>query len=201
MTQRLFDLVGAGFLLVLTTPLLLLAALALLLDSPGPVLFRQTRIGRGGHPFEMLKFRSLVAGADPVVHRRHVQKLLTGRRQGQSWSKLDPDPRATRVGRFLRSTSIDELPQLINVLRGDMSLVGPRPALPYELEQWEPWHYQRLAVPPGMTGLWQVTAHGVVGFDEMVRLDLDYIRRRSLQLDLAILLRTPRAVVQRPHLS
>lgn len=200
-TQRLFDLVGAVAGLVLASPLMILAALALRLDSPGPVLFRQTRIGRGGRPFQMLKFRSMVPGADPEPHRDHIRRLLTGRRSGRPWAKLEPDPRATRVGRLLRATSLDELPQLFNVVRGEMSLVGPRPALPYELDLWQPWHYGRLAVPPGITGLWQVEARGRADFDEMIRLDLEYIRRRSLWLDLVILFRTPWVAVHHARAS
>jgi lipopolysaccharide/colanic/teichoic acid biosynthesis glycosyltransferase len=196
---RALDVVGAAGLLVLAGPLLLAAALAIRLDSPGPVLFRQVRLGLGGRPFEMLKLRTMVAGADPALHRRHVERLLRHPRAARSaaaWAKPEQDPRITRVGRALRASCLDELPQLVNVLRGEMSLVGPRPALPYEAELWAEWHRMRLTVPPGITGPWQVAARGRVDFDSMVRLDLDYIARRSVATNLRILLQTPGALLR-----
>jgi len=199
---RTFDLLAAGALLVLGAPILALAALAIRLDSPGPVLFRQARIGQGGRPFEMLKLRTMRAGASSDPHREHVRALLQAA-DGASdtrrpWAGLASDPRVTRVGRLLRTSGLDELPQLINVLCGEMRLVGPRPALPYEVELWSDWHFRRLAVPPGITGLWQVDGRDRSTFDEMVHLDLAYIATRSLTLDLAILARTPRALLRRP---
>lgn len=194
---RLFDLVIAATLLVLAAPLLALLALAIRWDSPGPVLFRQTRLGQGGRPFELLKLRTMQAGADPEIHRAHVALLLAAPDRPQPWSPLPADGRVTRLGRLLRASGLDELPQLLNVLRGEMRLVGPRPALPYEAALWQDWHHGRLAVPPGITGLWQVTARHRVDFDGMARLDLAYIARRSLALDLWILLQTPLAVLRR----
>lgn len=196
---RLLDVTAATALLVLTGPLVLLAALAIRLDSPGAVLFRQTRIGQGGRPFEMLKLRTMISHADPELHRQHVQRLLRHARRepgGSAWAKPAPDPRITRIGRILRASCLDELPQIVNVLRGEMSLVGPRPALSYEAALWADWHWARLAVPPGITGLWQVQSRGRVDFDGMVRLDLAYIARRSVRTNLWILLRTPVVVLR-----
>lgn len=194
---RLFDLVVATTLLVLAAPLLALLALAIRWDSPGPVLFRQTRLGQGGRPFELLKLRTMRSGADPAAHQAHVAFLLGAAGAARPWSPLPRDRRVTRLGRLLRASGLDELPQLVNVLRGEMRLVGPRPALPYEAALWQDWHHGRLAVPPGITGLWQVTARHRVDFDGMARLDLAYIARRSLALDLWILLRTPIALIRR----
>jgi len=197
---RAFDVAAACVLMLASLPLLAVLAVAIRLDSRGPVLFRQTRIGRGCRPFVMLKLRTMRAGADGTPHRAHVRSLLLGRRAEEGarpWARLRADPRVTRVGRVLRATGLDELPQLVNVLCGDMRLVGPRPALPYEVDCWDAWHFGRLAVPPGITGLWQVTGRDRVDFDGMVRLDLEYIARRSLVLDLAILARTPWAAWRR----
>ncbi|MFN2114081.1 MAG: sugar transferase [Anaerolineae bacterium] len=190
---RALDVVVAAMLLVLALPLLAACALAVRLDSPGPVLFRQERIGRRGAAFHMLKLRSMSAGADDAAHRRHVRRLV---RHGEPWVPMDHDPRVTRVGRFLRASGLDELPQLWNVLRGDMSLVGPRPALPYETAWYEARHIGRQAVRPGITGLWQVDGRGTADFEDMIRLDLEYVERRSLLLDLSILARTPMAVLR-----
>jgi lipopolysaccharide/colanic/teichoic acid biosynthesis glycosyltransferase len=168
-------------------------------------VFRQARIGRGGVPFEFLKFRSMHAGADDRVHREYVTKLIAGQHREinegndrEPVYKLRSDPRITAVGRFLRRTSIDELPQLFNVLRGDMSLVGPRPPIPYEMEEYQLWHRRRLQeVRPGITGLWQVHGRSKTTFDEMVRLDLFYIRNWSLWLDIKLLLKTVVVVLRR----
>lgn len=195
---RILDVALALALLALAAPLLAVAAVSIRLDSPGPVIFRQTRVGLARRSFELLKLRTMAAGADSAPHEAHVRCLLHGGGgPGHAWAPLPADPRVTRVGRLLRRTGIDELPQLVNVLRGDMRLVGPRPALPYEVERWQEWHFARLAVPPGITGLWQVRGRSRVDFDGMVRLDLDYLSRRSLALDLAILARTPIAVLRR----
>jgi len=196
--QRLFDLVGAGLLLLVSLPLFIVVAVLVWLDSPGGVIFRQIRVGRHGRPFTLFKFRTMVADADPGFHRRHVRGLLGGDSR-QAWSPPGADPRLTRLGRWLRPTCLDELPQLVNVVRGEMSLVGPRPALPYEVEAWQPWHHARLVVPPGITGPWQVNARGHADFDCMVRLDLAYIARRSIRLDLALLARTPSVVLRWRH--
>jgi lipopolysaccharide/colanic/teichoic acid biosynthesis glycosyltransferase len=182
-------------------PLLLVVASVVRLTSPGPVLFRQLRIGKMGKPFKMLKFRTMYVGAEESSHREFISRFIkeSGRAHvpatDQSF-KLINDPRITPVGHVLRKTSIDELPQLWNVVIGEMSLVGPRPSLPYEIEQYAPWHRRRiLEAKPGITGLWQVTGRSRTTFDEMVRLDLKYARTRSFWVDLWILLRTPGTVV------
>jgi lipopolysaccharide/colanic/teichoic acid biosynthesis glycosyltransferase len=168
------------------------------------VLFKQYRVGQYGRRFTFLKFRSMRVDNDPSVHREYVTKLIAGDAEriqvntdGKSVYKLANDPRITRVGAFLRKTSLDELPQFFNVLRGDMSLVGPRPPIPYELAAYQTWHRRRvLEVKPGITGLWQVTGRSKVKFDDMVRLDLRYATSWSPLLDLKILLRTPGAVIK-----
>jgi lipopolysaccharide/colanic/teichoic acid biosynthesis glycosyltransferase len=170
-------------------PLFLLIAAAVRVSSPGPVFFVQTRIGLGGEPFRMMKFRSMYADAE----RRRAEVAALSDREGICL-KLRNDPRITPVGRLLRRWSLDELPQLLNVLAGDMSLVGPRPALPEEVALYPPDAHRRHAVPPGITGLWQVSGRADIGFSDMIALDLDYARRASLRLDLHILLRTFRAV-------
>lgn len=188
--KRAIDLVTSATGLVLASPLFLLVALAIKLESRGPVLFRQTRIGRGGKSFTLYKFRSMKAGAE------EEKPVLADLDQAQGlYFKIRNDPRTTRVGRFLRRTSLDELPQLVNVLRGEMSLVGPRPALPEEVEKYEEWHKRRLEVQPGLTGMWQVMGRSDLPFDEMVMLDLYYIENWSLWLDLKILLRTVPSVL------
>ena len=174
------------------------------LSSKGPVFFRQQRVGRYGKTFTFLKFRSMYVNNDPTVHREFVTKLIANRSQTEpendgdpSVYKLKDDKRITPVGRVLRRTSLDELPQFLNVLQGDMSLVGPRPPIPYELAAYQTWHRQRLLdVKPGITGLWQVLGRSSVGFDEMVRLDLRYASTWTPWLDFKILLRTPVAVIK-----
>jgi len=190
--KRMLDMAGALIALVVTSPLLLLAALAIKLESRGPVLYRSTRIGRGGRPFTFLKLRSMVHGADK--HRHHLSHL--NECDGPVF-KINRDPRVTRVGRFLRVTSIDEIPQFVNVLMGQMSMVGPRPPIPEEVVQYEPWQLHRLDVRPGITCLWQISGRSRIGFQEWMRLDLEYIRRQSLALDLNILIRTVPAVLSR----
>jgi len=183
--KRALDITVAAALLVLAAPLMLLIALAIKLDSPGPVIFRQRRVGKDGRLFTFYKFRGMVADAEARLHEvAHLNEV-----DGPIF-KSRRDPRVTRVGRVLRRTSLDELPQLWNVLRGDMSLVGPRPPLPTEVTRYEPWQRDRLLVPGGITGLWQVSGRNLLGFEDMVRLDLEYITRWSLWLDLRILLRT-----------
>jgi len=201
--KRAMDVLGSSMALMLLSPIFLLTTLAIKLSSPGPVLFRQKRIGQYGVPFTCLKFRSMYAVNDPQIHMEYVKRFVRG--NVESWApetngkpiyKLTHDPRLTRVGRFLRKSSLDELPQLLNVFRGEMSMVGPRPAVPYEFEAYDIWHRRRLLeVKPGITGLWQVNGRGRVPFDEMVRLDLRYATTWSLWLDLKILLRTPQAVL------
>jgi lipopolysaccharide/colanic/teichoic acid biosynthesis glycosyltransferase len=201
--KRVMDVIGSLAALLLLSPLFLLIAAAIKLSSRGPVLFRQNRIGQYGKPFLFLKFRSMHANNDAREHREYVQKLIAGTAEKQHSDgkshgvyKLTKDSRVTRVGSFLRRTSLDELPQFLNVLRGNMSLVGPRPPVPYEVEAYDIWHRRRLLeAKPGITGLWQVNGRSRVKFDDMVRLDLRYARTWSPWMDLKILLRTPAAVV------
>jgi lipopolysaccharide/colanic/teichoic acid biosynthesis glycosyltransferase len=201
--KRAVDLAGSIFGLLLCAPLLLMIALAIKLNSKGPVLFRQQRIGQFGTPFVFLKFRSMHLDNDSVIHRRYIEQLISGKAErqpsngnGKGVYKLTNDPRVTRVGAFLRKTSLDELPQLWNVLRGEMSLVGPRPPIPYEVQAYQTWHRRRvLEARPGITGLWQVSGRSRVSFDEMVRLDVRYAMQRSFWLDMKILLLTPAAVI------
>jgi lipopolysaccharide/colanic/teichoic acid biosynthesis glycosyltransferase len=202
--KRAMDIFGSAVMLILCAPLLAIIAAAVKVSSPGPVLFRQHRIGQYGRRFTFLKFRSMRADNDPSVHKEYVTKLIAGeaermpsQAEGAGVYKLAQDTRITRIGRFLRKTSLDELPQFVNVLRGDMSLVGPRPPIPYELAAYQTWHRRRLLeVKPGITGLWQVTGRSRVKFDDMVRLDLRYAMSWSPWLDVKILARTPGAVVK-----
>jgi lipopolysaccharide/colanic/teichoic acid biosynthesis glycosyltransferase len=200
--KRGVDIMGSVVALICAFPLFVMIAVAIKATSKGPVFFRQRRIGQHGHPFVFLKFRSMYVGNNPGIHKKYVQQMIAGKaaRQpsaasGQGVFKLTKDPRITKVGSFLRRTSLDELPQFINVLKGEMSLVGPRPPVPYEVEAYDLWHRSRLLeAKPGITGLWQVSARSRVTFDEMVRLDLRYARSWTPWLDLQILLRTPGAV-------
>ena len=198
--KRSMDILGSLFLLVLLLPLLLLIAAAVKATSRGPVFFRQQRLGQYGQGFTFLKFRSMYFANDPRIHEEYVKRFIAGDK-GTVQSpgvpfKLTRDPRITSIGRFLRRTSLDELPQFLNVLSGEMSLVGPRPPIAYEFGAYDIWHKRRLlAVKPGITGLWQVEGRSRVTFDEMVRLDLRYARSWSVWLDIKILLQTPRAVI------
>ena len=202
-TKRLIDVLGSLSLLVMLSPVLFIIAAAVKLTSRGPVLFRQKRVGEHGTPFTFLKFRSMFINNDASEHQEYVRQLIAGQAEkkpangnGGGVFKLTNDPRITPVGRILRRSSLDELPQLINVLRGEMSLVGPRPPVPYEVEAYATWHRRRLLeAKPGITGLWQVYGRSRVEFDDMVRLDLRYARDCSPLLDLKILLQTPRAVM------
>ncbi len=201
--KRSIDLTGSVVMLILCAPLFLVIALAVKLTSKGPVFFRQKRVGQYGRSFTFLKFRTMYVNNDASVHKEFVTKLIASQVQGATTSKDEPvykiknDKRITRIGGFLRRTSLDELPQFLNVLWGDMSLVGPRPPIPYELAAYQTWHRRRLLdVKPGITGLWQVTGRSTVKFDEMVRLDLRYALSWSPWLDLRILLRTPLAVIK-----
>jgi lipopolysaccharide/colanic/teichoic acid biosynthesis glycosyltransferase len=195
--KRCLDVICASVLLACLSPLMALIALAIWLDSPGPAVFRQRRVGKWGKQFTMLKFRSMFVEADEKVHAEFARDYINGHARaggsdanGQVVYKPNGDKRITRVGRWLRRTSLDELPQLVNVLRGDMSLVGPRPAVPYEVSEYSRWHLQRLAVLPGLTGLAQISGRSGLTFEKIVRLDLEYIRHRSLSLDLAVLAKT-----------
>ena len=200
--KRAMDIAGSAVALIVGAPLFLIIALAIKATSKGPVLFRQKRIGQYGTPFHFLKFRSMYTGNDASKHKEYVQKLIAGKAEshtdanGNGVFKLTKDPRITPVGGFLRRSSLDELPQLINVLKGEMSLVGPRPPVPYEVEKYDVWHRRRLLeAKPGITGLWQVSGRCRVKFDDMVRLDLQYARTWSPWEDIKILVRTPAAVV------
>ena len=191
-TRRLLDLLVATTALLVLAPLMAAIALAIRAESRGPVIFRQRRLGQGLRPFTVLKFRTMRHEADAAVHRNYVHSLIDrpeGAERGQLY-KLSVDSRITRVGRFLRSWSLDELPQLVNVLRGEMALVGPRPVIPYEVERYPERYLPRFAVKPGLTGLWQVSGRNERTYEEMVRFDIEYARQASLLLDLRILAKT-----------
>jgi lipopolysaccharide/colanic/teichoic acid biosynthesis glycosyltransferase len=204
LVKRAMDILGGLAGLLLFSPLFLLLPVLIKATSRGPVLFRQERVGQHGRPFVFLKFRSMAVNNDPAIHREYIRKYIREQKtyDGETGSKdgvykIKDDPRVTALGRFLRKTSLDELPQFLNVLRGDMSLVGPRPPIPYELENYEPWHRRRvMEIKPGITGLWQVSGRSSTTFDEMVRLDLAYAEEWSLWMDLKILLKTPWAAVK-----
>jgi lipopolysaccharide/colanic/teichoic acid biosynthesis glycosyltransferase len=201
--KRSMDIAGSLCALTVAAPVLAAIAIGIKLTSKGPVIFKQQRVGQYGRRFTFLKFRSMYTQNDPKVHQEFVTRLIRGENGGEASReqqkvvfKMTNDPRVTPFGRFLRRTSLDELPQFLNVLLGDMSLVGPRPPIPYEFSSYDIWHKRRLlAVKPGITGLWQVTARSRVGFADMVRLDLKYAQSHSLWLDLKILLHTPLAVL------
>lgn len=199
---RALDIAGSLLMLLVLAPLLVAVAILLKRDSPGPVLFRQQRLGHRGRPFVVNKFRTMHHGVGHDRHREFVLGLINGEHDARDPSgapqfKLTDDERVTRLGHLLRRTSIDELPQLLNVLRGEMSLVGPRPPIPYEVEGYPMHWFGRFAVKPGITGLWQVAGRSQVPLEEMVRLDIEYARRRSLLLNLRIMLRTVPAVFSR----
>jgi len=203
LTKRVIDIVGSTMALILLTPLFLVLAIIIKMTSKGPILFRQQRVGQFGARFEFLKFRSMSVSTDEGIHKEYVQNFIAGKAQPAVGAgdqkvvyKITSDPRVTWIGRFMRRTSLDELPQFWNVLEGKMSLVGPRPAIPYEIDSYDIWHRRRLLeAKPGITGLWQVHGRSRTTFDEMVRLDLQYSRTWSLLLDLKILLQTPPAVI------
>ena len=213
--KRAIDIVGSIVGLVLFSPFFLVIAALIRLTSPGPILFRQERVGLCGETFQFLKFRTMYVGNDPRIHQEYVEKLIAGKIGGgngngdgngngngsgsgkQAVFKITNDKRVTRIGHLLRKTSLDELPQFINVLLGDMSLVGPRPPIPYEVKNYDIWHRCRvMEVKPGITGLWQVMGRSTTTFDEMVRLDIKYSREWSFLLDLKILVMTPWAVLK-----
>jgi exopolysaccharide biosynthesis polyprenyl glycosylphosphotransferase len=201
--KRALDVVGSIIALILCSPLFVAISLAIKLTSKGPILFKQERVGLYGLRFTFLKFRSMECVNAPDIHKEYVKRFIAGEidsvQPGHNQKfvyKIQNDPRVTRVGKFLRRTSLDELPQFINVLTGEMSLVGPRPPIPYEFEVYQPWHRRRvLEAKPGITGLWQVNGRSRLKFDDMVRADLQYARTWSLWLDIKILLRTPWAVL------
>jgi len=202
--RRCLDLVAASALIILFLPVMIAIAVAVRLDSRGPAMFRQRRVGYREREFTVFKFRSMRLDADEERHRQYISAMIgtadaepvedTG---GETLYKLAVDDRITPVGRKIRSWSVDELPQLFNVVLGDMSLVGPRPAIPYEVESYPAWYSKRFAVKPGLTGLWQVSGRNQRTYEEMVSLDIDYAEHRSFLGDLAILAKTPRAVLGR----
>jgi lipopolysaccharide/colanic/teichoic acid biosynthesis glycosyltransferase len=202
--KRMLDVICSLCLLFLLAPLFAVIALAIRLDSPGPAIFRQRRVGRMGRQFVMFKFRSMHHNADESVHRRFAEGYINGhcskgaRELASQTTVFKPgnDSRITRVGAWLRRTSLDELPQLLNVLRGEMSLVGPRPAMAYEVEQYSKWHLRRLEVLPGLTGLAQISGRSGLTFERIVRLDVRYIEQRCLALDIGILVRTVPVVLK-----
>lgn len=205
LAKRMIDIAGSSLALLIFSPLFCVIALLVAATSKGPVLFRQERLGQFGGKFIFLKFRSMYVHADDSLHREYIKKLITENSPSEEQDndahtpvyKIRNDPRITAVGSFLRKTSLDELPQLLNVLKGEMSLVGPRPAIPYEFESYDIWHrYRILQVKPGITGLWQVTGRSSTSFDDMVRLDLKYVQEWSLWLDFKILLLTPWVVIK-----
>ncbi len=198
--KRALDVVITVLLLIPLLPVMAVVALVIKLDSPGPILYRQKRLGRNGVEFEMLKFRSMVVNCRQEVHQEAVKRFMNGEALDQTNSatrfKLTDDPRITRVGHFIRKTSLDELPQFFNVLRGEMSLVGPRPPLAFEAAMYRPSDWRRLDGKPGVTGTWQVYGRSVVTFDEMVAMDVEYLERQSLLDDLKLIVLTPRAALR-----
>jgi lipopolysaccharide/colanic/teichoic acid biosynthesis glycosyltransferase len=200
--RRLVDVVFALALILLLSPVLIGVALAVRLDSRGPAFFRQRRVGYMEREFTLFKFRSMRVDADPRGHKEYVTALIKGEGSNsgggrENLYKLAVDNRITPVGRWIRRWSLDELPQLFNVVRGDMTLVGPRPAIPYEVAEYPSWYRERFSVKPGLTGYWQVSGRSERTYEEMVRLDIEYAQRRSLGLDLSILLKTPWVVLSR----
>jgi lipopolysaccharide/colanic/teichoic acid biosynthesis glycosyltransferase len=197
--RRALDVVGAMVALIVLAPVMAVTAVAIVLTSPGPVIFRQPRLGRGMREFTLLKFRTMHSDADSALHREYTRRLISGDDSPaeDGLYKLCGDPRVTRVGGVLRGWSLDEVPQLLNVLRGHMSLVGPRPVLAYEADEYPDWYLRRFAVKPGMTGLWQVSGRNERTYEEMVRLDVEYVHRRTLALDIKILIKTVWVVLRR----
>jgi len=199
---RLFDVMIAAGALLVAMPVLAIVAVALRLETPGPMIFRQQRLGMGKRPFTVYKLRTMCAEADPTVHREYVRQLVDGKERqqsdgGQNLYKLVADDRITRVGRVLRRLSLDEIPQLYNVLRGEMSIVGPRPVISYEAEIYPPAYDRRFQVRPGLTGLWQVSGRSTRTYHQMVMMDIEWVEQRSLRLYLSIVARTPRALLGR----
>jgi exopolysaccharide biosynthesis polyprenyl glycosylphosphotransferase len=195
--KRALDFTGSAFAILVLLPVFLIIALLVKITSPGPVFFRQKRIGQFGKEFTFLKFRSMYVNSDPAIHKEYTRNLIKKQVNGAGGTfKIKNDPRITPLGRFLRKSSLDELPQFINVFKGEMSLVGPRPPIPYEFESYSLWHRRRIAeAKPGITGEWQVHGRSRTTFDDMVRMDLRYIRNQSLWLDLKILMKTPLAII------
>ncbi|MBM6859280.1 sugar transferase [Clostridium saudiense] len=183
--KRLIDIIGSLIGLILASPILAVVGILIKLESKGPVIFSQTRVGLNGNEFKMYKLRSMVVNAEELKKKLEGQNEMSG-----PMFKIKDDPRITKVGKFIRKTSIDELAQLVNVLKGDMSLVGPRPSLPNEVEQFEDWMLERLEVKPGLTCFWQVMGRNKIGFEEWMKLDVKYVRERSLGLDMKLIFKT-----------
>ena len=194
--KRAFDVAASLAAIVVLSPLLLLIALLVRLESPGPALFRQERLGRDLRPFWMYKFRSMHHEAGDSLHREAVKRTAESKRREIGTFKSLDDPRVTRVGRFIRAWNLDELPNLINIIRGDMSVVGPRPALDYELPYYKDWFYKRFAVRPGLTGLWQVKRADAEDFDEMIRMDVEYVQAMSFWTDLWLVALTIPSIIR-----
>jgi exopolysaccharide biosynthesis polyprenyl glycosylphosphotransferase len=201
--KRACDLLAASLMLIVVSPVMLVIALVIKKTSPGPVLFAQERLGRDGRPFKFFKFRTMEHNSDDAIHRQFVSMFIGGdadgcadTNAGDQVFKMKRDPRVIPFGAILRKTSLDELPQLFNILMGEMSLVGPRPPIAYEIENYQPWHMERLKAVPGLTGLWQVSGRSTVSFEEMVRLDIRYINNWSPWRDFVILLKTIPVVFQ-----
>ena len=190
--KRLFDVVASSVAVVILSPVFLIIAIAIKINDPaGPVFYTQTRVGKDGKPFKMFKFRSMVTNADELLERLGDQNEVEG-----AMFKMKDDPRITKVGKFIRKYSLDELPQLLNVVGGSMSIVGPRPPLPFEVEEYTDYDRQRLMVKPGATGMWQVGGRNALSFDQMVELDLTYINERSIWLDLKIMFETVKVMIK-----
>lgn len=190
--KRLFDVVASSVAVVILSPVFLIIAIAIKINDPaGPVFYTQTRVGKDGKPFKMFKFRSMVTNADELLERLRDQNEVEG-----AMFKMKDDPRITKVGKFIRKYSLDELPQLLNVVGGSMSIVGPRPPLPFEVEEYTDYDRQRLMVKPGATGMWQVGGRNALSFDQMVELDLTYINERSIWLDLKIMFETVKVMIK-----
>lgn len=203
--KRTLDIIGSTFAILIFSPFFLIIMILIKLSSEGPIMFKQQRVGKYGKEFTFLKFRTMHVDNDDTIHREYVSELIRNQKAateekkegGTKYTyKLNNDPRVTPIGSFLRKTSLDELPQFLNVLKGDMSLVGPRPPIPYELEDYDIWHNRRvLEVKPGITGVWQTEGRSSTTFDEMVRMDIKYIKKRSIWMDIKILLKTPWTVL------
>ncbi|MGM9978916.1 MAG: sugar transferase [Clostridium sp.] len=183
--KRLLDIVASILGLICLSPIIILAAIAIKIESKGPVLFSQDRVGKNGKIFKMYKMRSMVQNAEELKEKLLAQNEMSG-----PMFKMKDDPRITKVGKFIRKTSIDELPQLINIIKGDMSLVGPRPSLPKEVKEFEPWMYERLAVKPGLTCYWQVMGRNNIDFEDWMKLDIKYVRERNFFLDIKLIFKT-----------
>lgn len=199
-TKRCLDLFGASLAIVIITPLLLFLIVLIKLVSPGPAIFYQTRIGRGGKKFTCYKLRTMYPNVETSDHRKYLARLINGRKKNSTekhmpMTKIEDKSKLIPFGSILRSLGLDELPQLFNVIKGDMSLVGPRPAIIYEVDEYKLWHKQRLDQLPGITGLWQVSGKNKLSFKEMIRLDLQYAQQQSFWFDVLILLKTPQVVL------